>query len=399
MAYPRVSPPGKPAPAANDAAPPADELAGAKPQAVADIKPVGAPPEHKNFPCGQCGASLKYSPGVASLTCEYCGHVQEIPQSADKVSELDFESYFRSDHYVEVIPEGVTSARICEGCGGQVMLAATVAADFCPFCARHIDNPITTPTPVIKPWAVLPFGLEEAKAREVFVKWVGSRWFAPNAFKRLVKKLERLQGIYLPFWTYDAMTWTHYTGYRGDDYTVTVGSGKNRRTETRTRWTHKSGRIDHWFDDVTVPAATSVPVKHLRELEPWDLGALAPYAPDYVAGHRVERYQVGPRQGFTDARAIMDEVIRQLIKRDIGGDRQRISTVNTGVGGVTFKHVLLPVWVAAYQFKGKTWHVLVNARTGEVQGDRPWSAWKIAFAVLLGLIVVGAIVAFFVSQK
>lgn len=396
MAYPRVSPPGS-TPATNDAVPPDDELAVDKPAAAAVApKPVSAPPEHKHFPCSQCGAALKYCAGVQSLTCEYCGHVQAVPQAAEQVSELDYESYFRSDHYVEAIPDGVVAARICDGCGGQVMMAATVAADFCPFCAKHIDNPIIDATPVIKPWAVLPFKIAQPQARELFVKWVGSRWFAPNAFKRLVKKLEKLQGIYLPFWTYDAMTWSHYTGYRGDDYTVTVGSGKDRRTETRTRWSYASGRIDHWFDDVVVPAAKSVPEKHLRALEPWDLGALATYAPEYLAGHRVERYQTGPREGFVTARSIMDETIRAMVKADIGGDRQRITTLNTGVGGVTFKHILLPVWVAAYQFKGKTWHILVNARTGEVQGDRPWSPWKIGCLVTAIAIIVGSIVALIV---
>lgn len=396
MAYPRVSPPGR---SASTTPPPDDEPAQGQAEPAPTVKPVAAPPEHKHFPCAQCGASLKYCAGVQSLTCEYCGHVQAVPQSAEQVSELDYEAYFRSDHYVEAIPDGVTGARICDGCGGEVLLPATVAADFCPFCGKHVDNPITTPTAVIKPWAVLPFKIPQEQAREFFVKWVGSRWFAPNAFKRLVKKLERLQGIYLPFWTYDAMTWSHYTGYRGDDYTVTVGSGKDRRTETRTRWTYRSGRIDHWFDDVVVPAAKSVPEKHARALEPWDLKALTTYAPEYLAGHRVERYQKGPREGFVTAREIMDETIRQLIRSDIGGDRQRISTVNTQYGGVTFKHVLLPVWVAAYQFKGKTWHVLVNARTGEVQGDRPWSAWKIGCLVVFILAIIGSILFLILSNS
>jgi hypothetical protein len=57
---------------------------------------------------------------------------------------------------------------------------------------------------------------------------------------------------------------------------------------------------------------------------------------------------------------------------------------------VTFKHVLLPVWLAAYKYRGKSYRFVVNGRTGAVQGERPWSAWKIAFAVILGLIVAAA---------
>jgi hypothetical protein len=40
----------------------------------------------------------------------------------------------------------------------------------------------------------------------------------------------------------------------------------------------------------------------------------------------------------------------------------------------------------------------VNGQTGKVQGERPYSAWKIAFAVVIGLIIAGT-VAYFVSQN
>ncbi len=56
----------------------------------------------------------------------------------------------------------------------------------------------------------------------------------------------------------------------------------------------------------------------------------------------------------------------------------------------TFKHILLPVWMAAYKYAGKSYRFLVNGQTGEVQGERPWSVWKITFAVIGGLIVAGA---------
>ncbi len=85
----------------------------------------------------------------------------------------------------------------------------------------------------------------------------------------------------------------------------------------------------------------------------------------------------------------MDRVIERDVKFDIGGDRQRVHGVETEIREVTFKHVLLPVWVAAYRFRGQSYRFVVNGQTGTVQGERPWSAWKIAFAVILGLIFAG----------
>jgi hypothetical protein len=96
-------------------------------------------------------------------------------------------------------------------------------------------------------------------------------------------------------------------------------------------------------------------------------------------------------EAFQDARAQMDRVIERDVRFDIGGDRQRVSSIDTEVRDVTFKHILLPVWVAAYRYNGKSYRFVVNGQTGRVQGERPWSAWKITVAVVLALLVAAAV--------
>ncbi|MBV9774716.1 MAG: hypothetical protein JO040_12240, partial [Gemmatimonadetes bacterium] len=78
---------------------------------------------------------------------------------------------------------------------------------------------------------------------------------------------------------------------------------------------------------------------------------------------------------------------------DIGGDEQRIHSTDTRYDDVTFKHILLPVWISAYRYREKVYRRLVNARTGEVQGERPWSWIKIALLVLFvaALVIVGVV--------
>jgi hypothetical protein len=78
------------------------------------------------------------------------------------------------------------------------------------------------------------------------------------------------------------------------------------------------------------------------------------------------------------------------VRRDIGGDEQRVNSVDTKYSDETFKHILLPIWMAAYKYNNKTYRFVVNGQTGKVQGERPYSAWKIAFAVLLALLAAGA---------
>ncbi|MCX7630994.1 MAG: hypothetical protein N2038_12185, partial [Geminicoccaceae bacterium] len=58
-----------------------------------------------------------------------------------------------------------------------------------------------------------------------------------------------------------------------------------------------------------------------------------------------------------------------------------------------YKLVLLPVWLARFRFLGRDYRVLVNGRTGEVHGERPWSLVKILGAVLLAVVLVAALLA------
>jgi hypothetical protein len=159
----------------------------------------------------------------------------------------------------------------------------------------------------------------------------------------------------------------------------------------KVRWRAVSGRVSRFFDDVLVLASQSLPKRYTDALEPWDLSQMEPYRPEFLAGFRAEGYQVDLEAGFAEARLRMDRVIERDVKFDIGGDRQRIGRIDTTLSDVTFKHVLLPVWMAAYKYRGQSYRFVINGRTGRVQGERPYSAWKIAGAVLLGLILAGGI--------
>jgi len=155
----------------------------------------------------------------------------------------------------------------------------------------------------------------------------------------------------------------------------------------RTRWYSTSGRVARDFDDVLVMASRSLPERLGDELTPWDLGALVPYNPEFLAGFQAEGYTVPLAEGGDVARNRMSAVIAQDVRRDIGGDEQRIHSIDTDWSDETFKHILLPIWMAAYKYNGKSYRFLVNGQTGEVQGERPWSVWKIAFAVLLAAVL------------
>lgn len=258
----------------------------------------------------------------------------------------------------------------------------------------------------IKPQALVPFVLDEGQARAAMVAWMGNLWFAPNTLLEYARKGRTLNGIYVPFWTFDADTQSRYSGSRGDYYyetrTVTVNvNGRNEQRQERvrkTRWTSVSGHVAERFDDVLTIASTSLPQRLGNELTPWDLTALVPYSADYLAGFRAEGYTVGLADGHAQARVQMEHIIMQNVRRDIGGDEQRVNDINTDWADETFKHILLPVWMAAYKYNAKSYRFVVNGQTGEVQGERPWSAWKIGFAIL-GVVAIGVTIAYVASPQ
>ncbi len=114
----------------------------------------------------------------------------------------------------------------------------------------------------------------------------------------------------------------------------------------------------------------------------YNLKGLVPYQPEYVSGFQAEAYQVGLKDGFPVAKQQIDAAVAQLVRGDIGGDQQRIHRIDTRYDDITFKHVLLPVWISAYRYRDKVYRFLVNGQTGEVAGESPKSWWKIAFLVL-----------------
>lgn len=354
--------------------------------------------------CSACGSQVTYEPGTTLLRCGACGSEHTIEAGEDTtVDEHSFDEWMGRHSHVQVATLGGQVLR-CEGCAAE--LDTTDLAETCQFCSGHLVA-LSAPEGVVAPEAVVPFGVPRAAAQTAFQEWVRSRWFAPNGLKQ-VGSTESLQGTYVPHWTFDAHTATTYDGERGEYYYVTmtreVSDGKGgTRTETyqdrRTSWHRASGRVTRAFDDVLVPGTERLDRERLDEMGPWKLDTAVAYQPEYLSGYSALRYDVDPQDGSTVARKAMRQTIDEDVRRDIGGDEQRVHHVDVTYSQVMFKLVLLPLWLATYSHAGKQWQVMVNANTAEVTGDRPWSAVKITLAVLAALVVVALVVLLVLSGQ
>ena len=363
--------------------------------------------EGRIFPCEGCGADLEFHIGEQNLTCPYCGYVKEIELSEEAiVEEQDFDQMlaqvrdWRSQKSV-ASKEGDSEHRElrCDSCGGNVEFVGTLTSTHCPYCGSpvQLENAHKCEENRIPVDGVLPFIIEHDKAKTNLNEWVQSRWFAPNEFKRRGAE-GKFNGVYLSYYTYDSMTFTRYSGRRGEYYYVEVGSGDDKRKERRTRWYPASGKFQRFFDDVLVLANTGLKRSYMQKLEPWPLEKVVPFNQQMLAGHLARTYDIELDKCFVEAKDRIDSTLYSDVRSRIGGDTQEIHSVDTRYEAITYKHLLLPVWLLAYRYNEKSYQVFINAATGEVQGERPWSVWKIMGAV--GLVAaIGGVIALIQSMS
>ena len=351
------------------------------------------------FPCEKCGADLEFHIGQQDLKCPFCGHEKLIELTVDvEIAEQDFRAILEKvrewrEQSGESSNDGQSEVR-CSGCGANVVFVGSLTSSECPYCGAPIQRDKVHDSPKRIPvHGILSFQVEKEKARMNLSEWVRSRWFAPNEFlKRGVEG--RFNGVYLPFWTYDSMTFSRYCGERGDHYYVTVTVNGQSKQEQRTSWTSVSGSHQRFFDDVLVLATKGMSRELMDSLEPWPLAELQSFSQELLAGFMARTYEVELDEGFPIAQKRIDAGIASDVRGLIGGDEQRITEIKTRYDAITFKHLLLPVWLLAYRYNDKSFQVIVNAVTGEVQGERPYSFWKITLTVLFVLAVVGSFVYF-----
>lgn len=344
----------------------------------------------QEFPCSQCGGKLEFDPKSGRLKCIYCSHEEDISQGEDDVQEIAYDDFLSTQNVKTVLLSETALEVSCPSCRAQVTFEPPDVAGKCPFCGTSIVSQGEKAHPVVEPSGVIPCKVTKKIAQTSVYKWLGNNWFLPKALQKLAQQ-EGMQGVYLPFWTYDTQTESDYTGNRGEyyyvteSYTVTDSEGKTT-SETRevqhTRWYPAAGHVSQFFDDILIPATKQLDDKQLKKLSGWNLKQLLPYSPSYLAGFKAQRYQVPLEMGLVKAKEEIRSQLNRTVCNDIGGDTQTVSSINTQHNDVTFKHIMLPVWISAYRYRNKQYRVMVNAQTGKVSGDRPYSKVKIAIAVI-----------------
>jgi DNA-directed RNA polymerase subunit RPC12/RpoP len=349
-----------------------------------------------NKACANCGAELRFKPGSHQIKCEYCGYEEFIEQAKSSFEELELE------HYLKVVGDNAYTESIellhCKNCGGNQHVEENYKSLNCVYCGEPLIKEDIEKEGWILPGALVPFQLDIKKAQNIFRKWVNSLWFAPTNLKRASLDPEILHGLYVPYWTFDGQLKASYQGQRGDYYyetqTYRTKNGVQQRQVRKTKWSHAAGQVEGFIDDILINASD----KKRREIPPnisrWNIKDLVPFNSKYLAGFVTEKYTVPLKEGHHKSFQEAKQIAYNWIRRDIGGDTQRINHADIKLSEETFKHVLLPVYISSYDYSGKEYNFYVNGQTGAIHGTRPYSFWKIFFLILFIIIIIVLIATF-----
>ncbi|MGB0863427.1 MAG: hypothetical protein ACPG19_06965 [Saprospiraceae bacterium] len=346
------------------------------------------------LPCPSCGGKLRYSAEKEKIACQYCGYTEEIDKANDLIIEKPLDKGLSEAEFFE--PEGEGKKVFdCDNCGSKFMIETTDVDITCTFCNSHNVNIEAFEHQFIQPTGIVPFKISQKEGFELFNKWIRQGFFHPRKLKTMAK-IENLHGIYLPFFTYDANAVANWSGEAGYHYTETqsyTDSEGNRqtRTVTRTRWKPRSGTFRHFFDDVLVVASNGLSQDEIENVYPFTLQNAVNYDPKLMLGWEAEVYSKTLREGAGVSENIMDASLRSMASHKLGGDTQRRLRVVSQKSDKTYKHLILPVWLATYIYKEKIYHFIINGQTGKVGGKKPYSWIKITLTVILAIIVIGGL--------
>ena len=332
-----------------------------------------------NAKCPACGSTMVFNPETQTLKCEHCGTEADIEKNFEVV-EHDIERGF--DEAQKWSPDEQVTYK-CSNCGAVVVLSIDEEASTCPFCkATHIAKEDAFEG--IRPHMVIPFQFGRDKAAEYSKKWAKSRLFAPRKFKKGIEPQD-MNGVYEPCFTFDSQTFSSYNGRVGYRKTRVVGSGKNRRTVTYIDYRYVNGTHSAFFDDVMIASNKNFTQKDMDNLSPFKRECACVYEKQYLSGFMADSYQKSLKECWDDAKKDIDTSIRGQIRRSLHCDVIDYLNVSTTHTNVTFKYILVPVYSLVYRYKKKSYTVKVNGSTGKVKGKTPISAWRVLFAIFIGL--------------
>ena len=305
--------------------------------------------------CPSCGAQLPFNPKSQKWDCHYCGSsysLEELTEIEEKIKKASDESV-SIDEYT------------CSNCGAGIIADQNTSATFCVYCgsASIIKSQFKGE---FKPDKIIPFKNTKEEVVKKFKGFTKGKIFAPKDFTDM-KNLEKVTGVYIPFWTYDADVSARLDGIGKN--TKTWRSGDYVYTKTDEYTVMRDGTMK--YERVPADGSKKFDDDTMDSVEPFDYSGLKDFNMSYLSGFLSEKYDVSKEEAKkrADSRIInssKDELLKTAKYQSVS-----VSNMDCSIDNKKTEYVLLPVWMLNIKYNDKLHLFAMNGQTGKMVGNVP----------------------------
>lgn len=336
--------------------------------------------------CPHCSAPVRFDAKIGKLHCEYCGYEFDASEVKQEVEEEKIEETS------EETEEEVSYVRYnCPDCGAEIITDETTAATFCLYCGN---------TSIIKnrlegkfaPSLIIPFKTEKEKAIEAFKNIRKGRPFVPASFNSEAN-IEKITGLYIPFWLYDVTIDGTMSGKATKVKTWSTGNTHY----TKTDYYNVERGLTMPFRRIPVDGSKKFDNDIMNTIEPFDYNELVKYNHAYLSGFLAEKYDVDSEEAFTDAKERAEASGKATLDNSLSYTTVSKTSENMNIKEYTHEYVLLPVWMVSVKFNNEYYIFAMNGQTGEFVGNIPLDKKKaiiyciIVFVIVMLIFLVGSL--------
>ena len=349
------------------------------------------------YKCPNCDGGLIFDPESGKYACEYClskfsqDELMAESQSAESAQVVD-------DPVQETESESVQESALiyrCPSCGAEVITDETTAATYCFYC----HNPIVLEGKLsgeYLPNGIIPFKITKDEAVEKFHDWIQKKKFVAKGFYSK-KNIEKLSGVYFPYWLYDCVTNSTMNGSARDVRVWRVGDLEY--TETKLYSINRVGKIS--YKNLPKTALQKAQNAMLKGIFPYEFGALEKFHMGYLSGFQAEKRDIDKETLSKEIHNEIQKYAEKRMRNTVSGHTSfNVETQNHTIAKEEFKYTLLPVWVMTYRQSGnQVYYFAMNGQTGEIVGKLPinrkklWTLGGIIFAAVFALLMMGGLLA------
>ena len=345
------------------------------------------------YKCPNCNADLKFDPTTQKLTCEYCESSYTVEEIREIYADLQIpQEQAQQQAAIEDDFAEHTNLYHCSSCGADIMAEEGQTALFCYYC----HNPVILSGKLagsFKPDKVIGFKITRDSALDMFKKWCEKRKFLPNDFKS-EQQLEKMTGLYVPFWVADCDVKADYSGIGKN--IRTWSSGGYRYTEIKEFKVERHGNI--YVSGVPADGESKIEDLLMESIEPFDYSELKDFDMSYLSGFYADKYDVDKVAVFPRVKERVTKAGKDVMKSTFTNYNSVSPNIETyNIRSTKWQYMMLPVWFMSYKYGDKIYEFALNGQTGKLAGTPPLDEKKLnifcmgicAAVTLIGFILGG----------